>query len=138
LVADQAQCRRLDLPGKRPKVGALQSAASGEIALPRRSGEHRADARELGRARSAEVGGKPAFKDGIGDLLDAAAHDLGNALIPGLVGSDFRRGVAKDKRGDAVGVLAINSCAITPPIESPAIAARPTPTLSRRPMRSPA
>ena len=94
-------------PAGGPEVRALQGAASGEIALFRRSREHRADARELGGSLSAEFRGEPALEDGIGDCIDAAALDLSDAPIPSLVGSDLRRRVAEHERGDAIRVLTI-------------------------------
>ena len=107
LVADQAQGRRLDPPGIRSKVGALQGAASGKIALARRSREHGAHAGKLGGSPGSEIGGEPPLKDGIGQGFNAAALDLSDSLVPNLIRSDFRRGVAKDERRDAIGVVTI-------------------------------
>ena len=107
MVADQAQGRRLDPSGIGSKVGALQGAASGKIALARRSREHGAHAGKLGGSPGSEIGGEPPLKDGIGQGFDAAALDLGDSLVPNLIRSDFRRGVAKDERRDAIGVVTI-------------------------------
>ena len=54
-----------------------------------------------------EIGGEPSFEDGIGQGFDAAALDLGDSLVPNLIRSDFRRGVAKHQRRDAIGVVTI-------------------------------
>ena len=107
MVADQAQGRRLDPSGIGSEVGALQGAASGEIALARRSREHGAHAGKLGGSPGSEIGGEPPLEDGIGQGFDAAALDLGDSLVPNLIRSDFRRGVAKHERRDAIGVVTI-------------------------------
>ena len=107
LIADQAKGRRFDQARIGPKVGALQGAASGKIARSRRPREHGANAREFVGAARVKVCGEPALKDRVGDRLDAAALDFSDALIPGFVGSDLRRGVAKHERGDEFRALAI-------------------------------
>ena len=107
LVADQAQGRRLDPSGIWSEVGALQGPAGGKIALARRSREHGAHAGKLGGSPGSEIGGEPPFEDGIGQGFDAATLDLGDSLVPDLIRPDFRRGVAKDERGDALRTLTI-------------------------------
>src|SRR3984957_3944391 len=107
LVADQAQGRRLDPSGIGSEVSALQGAASGKIALARRSREHGAHAGKLGGSPGSEIGSEPPFEDGIGQGFDAATLDLGDSLVPNLIRSDFRRGVAKHQRRDAIGVVTI-------------------------------
>jgi hypothetical protein len=107
LVADQAEGRRLDPSGIWSEVGALQGPASGKIALARHSREHGAHACKLGGSPGSEIGGEPPLKDGIGQGFDAAALDLSDSLVPDLIRSDFRCGVAKHERRDAVGVVTI-------------------------------
>ena len=67
-----------------PEVGALQGAASSEIALYRRSRQHGAHARKLGGSPGAELGREPPLEDGVGDRLDPPALDFSDALVPGL------------------------------------------------------
>src|SRR5580704_2641836 len=107
LVADQAQGRGLDPSGIGSEVGALQSPAGGKIALARRSREHGAHTGELGGSPRSELSGEPPFEDGIGQGFDAAALDLSDSLVPDVVGSDFRRRVAKHERRDAIRILTI-------------------------------
>ena len=107
LVADQAQGRGFDPSGIWSEVGALQGSASGKIALARRSREHGPHAGKVGGSPGSEIGGEPSFEDGIGQGFDAAALDLSDLLVPDLIRSDFRRGVAKDERGDALRTLTV-------------------------------
>ena len=51
--------------------------------------------------------GEPPFHDGVRERFNAAALDLSDALVPDFVGSDFRRGVAKHERRDALRALTI-------------------------------
>ena len=46
-------------------------------------------------------------EDGVGDRFNSAALDLSDALVPDLVGSDLRRGVAEHERRDALRILTI-------------------------------
>src|SRR5580704_16469981 len=107
LVADQAQGRGLDPSGIGSEVRALQGSTGGKIALARRSREHGAHAGKLGGSPSSELSGEPPFEDGIGQGFGAAALDLSDSLIPNLIRSDFRRGVAKHERRDALRILTI-------------------------------
>src|SRR5271154_4017985 len=105
LVADEAKGRRFDRAGVGPKVGALQGAAGGEIALFRRPRQHGAKAGEFRHALAAKLRREPALEDRVGDRLDAAALDRGDALVPGFVGPDLRRRVAENERGDELRTL---------------------------------
>src|SRR5271163_545783 len=105
LVADEAKGRRLDRAGVGPKVGAPQGAAGGEIALFRRPRQHGAKAGEFRHALAAKLRREPALEDRVGDRLDAAALDRGDALVPGFVGPDLRRRVAENERGDQLRTL---------------------------------
>jgi hypothetical protein len=128
LVADQAQGRGLDPSGIWSEVGALQGPTGGQIALARRSCEHGAHAGKLGGSPRSEISGEPPFEDRIGQGFDAAALDLSDSLIPDVVGSDFRRGVAKHERRDAIRILTIELLRDQAAVDSPTIVARPTPT----------
>ena len=96
-----------DLSGIGSEVGALQGAAGREIALSRRSDEHCAHAGKLRRPSAAEMGREPPLQDGVGERFNSAALDLGDALVPDVVGSDLRCSVAEHERRDALRILTV-------------------------------
>ena len=75
--------------------------------MARRSREHGAHAGKLGGSPGSEIGGEPPLEDRIGQGFDAAALDLGDSLVPNLICSDFRGGVAENERRDAIGMVTI-------------------------------
>ena len=83
-IADQAQGLNRDRAGVGPQVGALQRPAGGEIALLRRSRQHRPPASQFVGAAGPKVGGEPSLENGVGDRLDAPFFDLRDSRVPGL------------------------------------------------------
>ena len=87
------------------QVGLGERGGAADIARDGRAGEHVAPASQLVGALGVEAFREPAGEGRVGQRLDAAGADGGDAFGPDVGRADLGGGVGEDQRADEVGTL---------------------------------